>query len=83
MSKQSIYVKHKDEIFEKLLNTYKKCANRKVRPPISDENYGYIKALEWVLGLDKTQKQKDQEFADKIDALTNKGDSNEKRNTEK
>ena len=72
MSKQSIYVKHKDEIFEKLLNTYKKCANRKVRPSISDENYGYIKALEWVLGLDKTQEQKDQEFADKIDALTNK-----------
>ena len=81
MSKQSIYVKHKDEIFEKLLNTYKKCLNRKVRSSISDENYGYAKALEWVLGLDKTQEEKDEEFSDKIDALTNKGESNEERNT--
>ena len=81
MSKQSIYVKHKDEIFEKLLNTYKKCLNRKVRSSISDENYGYAKALEWVLGIDKTQEEKEKEFSDKIDALTNKGESNEERNT--
>jgi len=57
MATQKIYVKHKDEIFEELLNTYKKCANRKVRPPISDENYGYIKALEWVLDLNETIKK--------------------------
>jgi len=57
MATQKIYVKHKDEIFEELLNTYKKCANRKVRPSISDENYGYIKALEWVLDLNKTIKK--------------------------
>ena len=81
MSKQSIYVKHKDEIFEKLLNTYKKCLNRKVRSAISDENYGYAKALEWVLGIDKTQEEKEKEFSDKIDALTNKGENNEKENT--
>jgi|TARA_R110001583_G_scaffold110014_3_gene258843 hypothetical protein len=54
MSKQSIYVRHKDEIFEKLLNTYKKCVNRKVKSAISDENYGYAKALEWVLDLPLT-----------------------------
>jgi|TARA_X000001382_G_C3024066_1_gene132605 hypothetical protein len=57
MATQKIYVKHKDEIFEELLNTYKKCANRKVRPSISDENYGYIKALEWVLNLNETIKK--------------------------
>jgi len=69
MSRQSIYVRHKDEIFEKLLNTYKKCVNRKVKSAISDKNYGYAKALEWVLGIDKTQEQKDQEFAKSIDEL--------------
>tara|TARA_R100001594_G_scaffold148569_1_gene204074 strand:- start:670 stop:921 length:252 start_codon:yes stop_codon:yes gene_type:complete len=82
MSKQSIYVKHKDEIFveykrivEVIMENYENGINR---------NYtqGKKEALEWVLGLDKTQEQKDQEFADKIDALTNKGESNEKRNTE-
>ena len=57
MATQKIYVKHKDEIFEELLNTYKKCVNRKVRPSISDENYGYIKALEWVLDLNETIKK--------------------------
>jgi hypothetical protein len=69
MSRQSIYVRHKDEIFEKLLNTYKKCVNRKIKSAISDKNYGYAKALEWVLGIDKTQEQKDQEFAKSIDEL--------------
>jgi len=83
MSKQSIYVKHKDEIFveykrivEVIMENYENGINK---------NYtqGKKEALEWVLGLDKTQEQKDQEFADKINALTNKGESNEKRNTEK
>ena len=45
MSKQTIHVRHKDEIYEELLNTYKKCVNRKVRSSISDEQYGYVKAL--------------------------------------
>ena len=58
MSKQTIYVKHKDEIFEELLNTYKKCTNRKVRPSVTDVNHGYIMALEWVLGFETIKKEK-------------------------
>jgi len=81
MSKQSIYVKHKDEIFEELVNTYKNSTalliQSKVKSAISDYDYGYAKALEWVLGIDKTQEEKDQEFSDKIDELTSKGESNE------
>jgi hypothetical protein len=77
MGKQSIYVKHKDEIFveykrivEVIMENYENGINR---------NYtqGKKEALEWVLGLDKTQEQKDQEFSDKIDELTKKGESNE------
>ena len=56
------HVKHKDEIFEELLNTYRKCLNRKVRSSISDEQYGYAKALEWVLGLDKDEEAKKFQF---------------------
>jgi len=62
MSKQSIHLKRKDEIFEELLNTYRKCLNRKVRSSISDEQYGYAKALEWVLGLDKDEEAKKFQF---------------------
>jgi len=51
MEKTRIVVKHKDEIYEELLCTYKYCMNRKVRSRISDEDLGYAKALEWVLGL--------------------------------
>ena len=71
MSKQSIYVKHKDEIFNKLIKTLELPRNyyESVNKDYFD---GYIDALKWVLGLDKTQEQKDQEFADKIDALTKK-----------
>ena len=54
MPKAKIHVKHRDEIYQKLLDTYKHCVNRKVRSAISDEDYGYAKALEWVLGLPLT-----------------------------
>ena len=54
MSNQKIIVKDKDEIYQRLLDTYKQCVNRKVRSAISDEDYGYAKALEWVLGLPLT-----------------------------
>ena len=36
------------------LQFYKNCVNKKVRSSISDEDYGYAKALEWVLGLPLT-----------------------------
>ena len=76
MGKQSIYVKHKDEIFEKLLSVYRSGGFGKGRV-LEYQQRGYIMGLEWVLGLDKTQKEKDQEFSDKIDELTSKGESNE------
>ena len=80
MSKQSIYVKHKDEIFNTLIETLE-LANKSYESVNEDYFDGYIDALKWVLGLDKTQEEKDKEFSDKIDALTNKGESNEERNT--
>lgn len=54
MEKTRISVRHKDEIYERLLDVYKNCVNKKVRSSISDEDYGYAKALEWVLGLPLT-----------------------------
>jgi hypothetical protein len=80
MGKQSIYVKHKDEIFveykrivEVIMENYENGINR---------NYtqGKKEALEWVLGLDKTQEEKEKEFSNKIDALTNKGENNDSSN---
>ena len=76
MSKQSIYVKHKDEIFNILIKTLE-LANKSYESVNEEYFYGYIDALKWVLGIDKTQEQKDQEFSDKIDELTSKGESNE------
>jgi hypothetical protein len=80
MSKQSIYVKHKDEIFleykrivEVIMENYENGMNR-------DYTQGKKEALEWVLGLDKTQEEKEKEFSDKIDALTNKGENNDSSN---
>ncbi len=80
MSKQSIYVKHKDEILSNLVSYLDDIAGR-YEAVQSDYESGYITALKWVLGIDKTQEQKDQEFSDKIDKMTKfksfKGDSNE------
>jgi ribosomal protein S17E len=80
MSKQSIYVKHKDEIFleykrivEVIMENYENGMNR-------DYTQGKKEALEWVLGLDKIQEEKEKEFSDKIDALTNKGENNDSSN---
>ena len=87
MGKQSIYVKHKDEIFEKYKDhvnnmlMHQACPDdEKLEPHWLTKNsndFGYKKALEWVLNVHKTQEQKDQEFSDKIDELTSKGESNE------
>ena len=53
MSNQKIIVKDKDEIYQRLLDVYKQCVNRNFKA-ISDEDRGYAKALEWVLGLPLT-----------------------------
>jgi len=85
MSKQSIYVRHKDEIFleyKRVVQAIIKLEHWQSKDEIKRHlMYGRKRALEWVLGLDKTQEQKDQEFSDKINTLTNKGESNEERNT--
>ena len=58
MSKQSIYVKHKDEILSNLVSYLDDIAGR-YEAVQSDYESGYITALKWVLGIDKTEKQKD------------------------
>ena len=65
MSKQSIYVKHKDEILSNLVSYLDSIAGR-YEAVQSDYESGYITALKWVLGIDKTlvtmefkEKQKD------------------------
>ena len=65
MSKQSIYVKHKDEILSNLVSYLDGIAGR-YEAVQSDYESGYITALKWVLGIDKTlvtmefkEKQKD------------------------
>jgi hypothetical protein len=79
MSKQSIYVRHKDEIFNTLIQTLE-LANKSYEGVNKDYFDGYIDALKWVLGLDKTQEEKEKEFSNKIDALTNKGENNDSSN---
>ncbi len=75
MSKQSIYVKHKDEIFNSLIQTLE-LANKSYESVNKDYFDGHIDALKWVLGLDKTQEEKDKEFEDKINELT-EGENND------
>ena len=58
MSKQSIYVKHKDEIFNTLIQTLE-LTNKSYESVNGDYFDGYVDALKWVLGLNKTQEEKD------------------------
>tara|TARA_Y100001973_G_scaffold54779_1_gene80899 strand:- start:466 stop:765 length:300 start_codon:yes stop_codon:yes gene_type:complete len=97
MSKQSIYVKHKDVIFleyKRVVQAIIKLEHWQSEDEIKRHlTYGRKRALEWVLGIDddnidfdlvyidETQEEKEKEFSDKIDALTNKGENNEKENT--
>ena len=62
MSKQSIYVKHKDEIFveykrivEVIMENYENGMN-------NDYLQGKKEGLEWVLGIDKTEKEEELPF---------------------
>jgi len=63
MSKQSIYVKHKDEIFNTLIQTLE-LANKSYESVNKEYFNGYIDALKWVLGLDKTKEEKKEERND-------------------
>ena len=87
MSKQSIYVKHKDEIMLEIVRLQqKKFSDANDRFDFIEAkalNHGKIQGLMWAAGLfDINNEKRDQEFADKIDALTNKGVNNEERDTE-
>lgn len=80
MSKQSIFVRHKDEIFKKYKEHIDFMWEKKDSVDIVLRDgliVGYKQALEWVLGLNKTQEEKDKEFEDKINELTNKGKNND------
>lgn len=61
MSKQTIYVRHKDELIEELLRKHKvafKLSHSKdkiLKEYGGQYQEGYIDALEWALGLDKTR----------------------------
>lgn len=94
MSKQKLFVKGKDDIFIELTRRQDKrmadTAKNKIPRAV---NHGWIQALKWTLDFDlflcekyspeEIQKQKDKEFADKIDELTNKGDIDNDNNTNK
>ena len=71
MTKQLIYVKHKDEVFikyKKLLDIIIKKKNTK-DPLVEGFMLGEKRALEWVLGIDVTEEEKNKEFSNKIDEL--------------
>ena len=80
MSKQSIFVRHKDEIFKKYKEHIDFMWEKRNSVDIVLRDgliVGYKEALEWVLGLNKTQEEKDKEFEDKINELTNEGEDND------
>lgn len=49
MSKQTIYVVHKDDISTRLFSVYKKYATKSEK--LNDYHRGYAQALEWVLDV--------------------------------
>ena len=90
MSKPKLSVKDKDDIFIELTRRQDKrmadTAKNKIPRAV---NHGWIQALKWILDFDSfynreaIAKKKDEEFASKIDELTNKGDINNDNNTNK
>ena len=79
MSKQSIFVRHKDEIFKKYKEHMDFMWEKRNSVDVVLRDgiiVGYKEALEWVLGLNKTQEEKDKEFENKINELTNEGEEN-------
>ena len=58
MSKQSIYVKHKDEVFNNLIKTLENMPIEASMGEMTHNlsyNMGYKDALKWVLDLDKKE----------------------------
>lgn len=56
MSKQSIYVRHKDEVFNNLIKTLENMPiEARLLDPEKSYDMGYKDALKWVLDLDKKE----------------------------
>ena len=78
MSKQKLFLKHKDDIIIELSRRQDKSFND---DSIEAQaiNQGWVQALKWTLDFDAfynaevLAKQNDEEFAKKIDELTNNG----------
>ena len=62
MSKQSIYVKHKDEVFNNLIKTLENMPiEASIGDPEKSYDMGYKDALKWVLDLDKKQSKNERQ----------------------
>ena len=65
MSKQTIFVRHKDEILTNLINYLDDIAGRLQSTDFglqSEYEDGYTTALKWVLGLEETEKEEELPF---------------------
>ena len=82
MSKKSIYVRHQDEIVKELINCHKntldlaQSRDKTLREYGSFINKGWIQALEWILYMDKTQEERDNDFRNKIKETEDIEDAN-------
>ena len=90
MSKQSVFQVHKDEMVKELVRRLEKAVVFKqnsisgVSSNRNNEaeavNHGWIQCLKWGLELDKTEEEKNEEFSQSIDQLTNKESNNDNNN---
>ena len=82
MSKQQIFVKHKDEIMLEILRLHRlKFCDDEHRPKIEAEavNHGKIQGLMWAAGLFDIKKDKD---TDPFDQWDNKQENNKESNND-
>ena len=62
MSKQSIYVRHKDEVFNNLIKTLENMPiEASMGDPEKSYDMGYKDALKWVLDLDKKKSKNERQ----------------------
>ena len=62
MSKQSIYVRHKDEVFNNLIKTLENMPiEASMGAPEKSYDMGYKDALKWVLDLDKKESKNERQ----------------------
>jgi spore germination protein YaaH len=95
MSKQSLFMTHKDEAFAELVRRQDKaimfkqkmidrcrCSNNDLNPQPEAEavNHGWIQCLKKTIGLNLTEERKNEESSQSIDNLTNKEVNNDSSN---